>query len=637
MRTDLLALTTDALAALTNRGLVKRATKSIDAGELPAIDTDADGTVRAEFPDRVHTTLPPGGLDTATCTCDAVGHCRHTITLVLAYQATAAAHNASAPVPWSPGDFTDDQIEAVIGPRALAAARRAARAGYVAQVHRPTTNDAAPRVDLPSCTVRFLVPGDLGYVHSDAAQGAADEAIALAVWAFRAADATDPTTQQIRVEVGTGTFGTRTALASATELVNDLLLEGAVHAAGLVPAVAAVARALDAERLRWPLLAIDDIADQLAAYAQRSARYRAEQFAELLAEVHARHHATNNGTTRPSVLGIDEPSETRLRTIRLTGLGCRIRAAGPERSADIFLADPSSATVLVLRHQWAAADDESPARAASRRVAGATIAALATGNVVTESAVRTASRRVRLPAGRLSRNSVMSSQGDWDNLPPGVLAKDLAALTAELDRLPPRLIRPRIDAEAVRVVPVAEVRSTRYLPGDQRLDAVITDPTGGTATVSAAYSAASPGALDALADALPEARYVSGVVRRGRGGLVIAPLAVVHGQQIMVPDLAPATGTPNTDNGSTVYADEIGLTLDSALRLLAELAHRGGRHLPPTYADRLRECAATLTTIGLERCGHALADLARACGTDDLLINAWIDAQIRLMVAADNR
>jgi hypothetical protein len=105
----------------------------------------------------------------------------------------------------------------------------------------------------------------------------------------------------------------------------------------------------------------------------------------------------------------------------------------------------------------------------------------------------------------------------------------------------------------------------------------------------------------------------------------------------VVPDLAPATGTHNADNGSTGHADDVGLALDQALRLLAELAHRGGRHLPPTYPDRLRECAAILATIGLERCGHALADLARACGTEDLLINAWIDAQIRLMVAADNR
>lgn len=72
------------------------------------------------------------------------------------------------------------------------------------------------------------------------------------------------------------------------------------------------------------------------------------------------------------------------------------------------------------------------------------------------------------------------------------------------------------------------------------------------------------------------------------------------------------------------------------LSLLAELAHRGGRHLPPTYGERLRKCAATLTTIGLGHCGQALENLAHACGTEDLLVNAWIDAQIRLMVAADN-
>jgi hypothetical protein len=637
MRPDLLALTPDALAALTNRGLVRRATRSIEAGESPAIETDADGTVHAEFPDGTRTTMPLGGLDTARCTCGAVGHCRHTITLVLAYQATVAVPGADSPVSWSPGDFTDEQIEAVIGPRAIAAARRAARTGYVAQIHRPTATDAAPRVDLPSCTVRFLVPGDLDYVRSDAALGTADEAVALAVWAFRAADATEPAAQQVRVEVGIGTFGTRAALTSAAVLANDLLLEGAVHATGLLPAVTAVARALDAERLRWPLLAVDDIAEQLAAYAQRSARYRAETLAELLAEIHARHRATNSGTTRPSVLGIDEPSETRLRTSRLIGLGCRIRAAGTERSADIFLADSSSATVLVLRHRWTAADDESPARTAGRRVAGATIAALAAGNVVTESATRTASRRVRLPVGRVSRNSVTSSSGDWDNLPPGILVRDLTAFTAELDRLPPRLIRPRIDAEAVRVVPVARVQSMRYLPGDQRLDAMIADPSGSTATVSSSYSAASPGALDAIADALPEARYVSGVVRRGRGGLVITPLAVVTGQQTVIPDLAPARGIRTTDNGSTGHTDEIGLALDNALSLLAELAHRGARHLPPSYTDRLHTCAATLSTLGLERCGRALADLARARGADELLINAWIDAQIRLTVAADSR
>jgi hypothetical protein len=45
MRDDLLALTPDALAALANRGLVKRATKDLDAGTGPTIEVEG-ATVR---------------------------------------------------------------------------------------------------------------------------------------------------------------------------------------------------------------------------------------------------------------------------------------------------------------------------------------------------------------------------------------------------------------------------------------------------------------------------------------------------------------------------------------------------------------------------------------------------------------
>ena len=70
MRTDLLALTPDALAALTNRGLVKRAGKEDRAASLR---TDADGTVHGGFPGGPTASLPPGGLDAARCTCGAAG------------------------------------------------------------------------------------------------------------------------------------------------------------------------------------------------------------------------------------------------------------------------------------------------------------------------------------------------------------------------------------------------------------------------------------------------------------------------------------------------------------------------------------------------------------------------------------
>ena len=193
VRADLLALTTEALAALSNRGLVKRAIREVEAGAAPSIGIDANGTVLGAHPDGAASTLPPGaGL--GSCTCGAAAVCRHLLATVLAYQATAAAPVAPAAstTVWSPGEFTDEALAALVGARALGSARRAYRAGYVARVRRPTPSRPEPSVELSSCTVRFLVPHELGYARADAADGSRPDAIPLAVWAFRAADSADP-------------------------------------------------------------------------------------------------------------------------------------------------------------------------------------------------------------------------------------------------------------------------------------------------------------------------------------------------------------------------------------------------------------------------------------------------------------
>ncbi|MGV9371091.1 SWIM zinc finger family protein, partial [Micromonospora tulbaghiae] len=99
-RADLIALTPDVLAALSNRGLVKRATKEVDAGERPTLIEDTDGAVRAAYPDGVTVTLPPGGggLAAACCSCPAPGVCRHLLAVVLTYQRTQNS------VPGQPAD-----------------------------------------------------------------------------------------------------------------------------------------------------------------------------------------------------------------------------------------------------------------------------------------------------------------------------------------------------------------------------------------------------------------------------------------------------------------------------------------------------------------------------------------------------
>ena len=97
MRADLLALTTDALATLANRGLVKRATKELDAA-APWLATAADGTLTGTVGRRGH--HHAAGRRRArrgACTCGASGVCRHVLVVVLAYQRSAAASPAPAP------------------------------------------------------------------------------------------------------------------------------------------------------------------------------------------------------------------------------------------------------------------------------------------------------------------------------------------------------------------------------------------------------------------------------------------------------------------------------------------------------------------------------------------------------------
>ncbi|MFF3671497.1 hypothetical protein [Microtetraspora malaysiensis] len=638
MRTDLLGLSADSLAALTNRGLVKRAGKEA----TPELRTDADGTVHGSFSDGLTATLPPGGLDVARCTCGATGVCRHVIGVILAYQ-RLPAEAAPEPLPWSPGQVTDDELTAKIGARLMAAARRTEGTGFTARVRRATPTDPVPQVELATATVRFLVPGDLGFVHTDAVAGSRDDVIALAVWAFRVADELHPGVPEVRVDVGgAAEAGTGSGLERALGLAGTVLREGAAHLGqGLEATIADVQRHLDAAGLRWPLLAVGDLAEQLTSYRDRSSHYRPELLAGQVAELHARHRAVTrpDATLRSSVLGTAEAAETPLRRARLESLGCRIRGLGDQRIAEVYLAHSDSAMVLVLRRLWDGDDDG--AALARRRIATSTLAALATGNLVTESAVRSASRTVRLAAGRISKTTVSPSRGDWSELPPSLVVTDFAALSRELDALTLRPVRPRVEAELVRVVAVARVEAVTYAPGDQRLDAVIVDQAGNTATVRATHTGAAPGRLDSLAAVLAgeegEPRFVSGVVGRTAGGVVIEPVGLAAGGRVVVPDLQPAGGSGRLMVAEDERHEPLTAALLETRGLLAEVAHHGLAHLSPTYDDRLAAAARRLTVLGLHRIARAVTAFAatRTHDSDEAVEQAWVDAYLRLDVALD--
>ncbi|WP_329253656.1 hypothetical protein OG417_11095 [Actinoallomurus sp. NBC_01490] len=785
-RADLLALDTDALVALANRGLVKRAARELDAGAVPTLSTDADGAVRGRFPDGVEVVFPVGaGLDTASCTCPATGVCRHRVGLVLAYQRETESAESGPAEEWSPGSIDDETLRQVLGARTVTAARRRRTAGYYAHVHRDTP---APWVELATCTVRFLVPGELGYAHTDAVGPDHDEAIVLAIWAFREADERAPGERDVRLDLGGpeetpgdtpkagaappdhgperprsgapesadqaeaseadvvasgggseprqsdgagpgdaaavnsgasagvpeggeaapgradvvesggrvgvpeggvaesggragapeggetgpggaagvgGAVGPRDArgaeddvgsgarsgggirvhvgMESAVELATELLAEGAMHAGPVLgAALRRMRRTVGEQGLHWPAGALDDLAEQLDAYAARGARYAAERYAELLTELHARRRAAAAGGLRSQILGAGEPGRTPLRRVRLVSLGCRVGGTVDERVADVFLAHAGDGTVLVLRRRWDVPPEEQPTghELTRRRVAGTSLGALAVANLVSESASRSASRVVHIAQGRIAKTTVMPVGDAWSRLPEPVMVRDLAAASRALEELPPRLIRPRVAAEHVRVVEVAEVRQIGYHPGDQRLDAVIADAAGGTATVAAEYRAHCPGALDALAAALGDGpRLITGFLRRGRGALLMDPIAVLGAGGITVPDLAPGEGDGELAVQMPTARDRLDTALEAALTGFAEIAHRGLRHATPGVHRRIEEAAAELRRVGLTATADTATAFLTACrtGDADAMTRTWVDAQLRLITTAELR
>ncbi|MGW1818304.1 hypothetical protein ACWCQM_32650 [Streptomyces sp. NPDC002125] len=253
--------------------------------------------------------------------------------------------------------------------------------------------------------------------------------MALAVWAFRAAteEGGQDTVQVGGPPTARTAAGGSPALDHAASLADELLMTGVVHASPvLAGALTRAAEALTAGSLHWPAGAVAELAERLTAYTTRSADHRPELVAELLTEIHARRRAA----ALPSVLGVREPGDTPLRRVRLTALGCRVRTTAAGAAAEVYFAHPGAAAVLVLHKQWAAADGQELTghRLSARRHLGTTLSRLATGNPVSESARRTASRALTISGNRVGATSVTPAGASWTELPGSLLVRDLRAL-----------------------------------------------------------------------------------------------------------------------------------------------------------------------------------------------------------------
>ncbi|MFE3076145.1 hypothetical protein [Nocardia tengchongensis] len=642
MRPDLLALTDESLISLANRGIVNRSARDVERGSGPVLTIADDGTVTGTFDDGIATALPPGRpLEQSSCTCHATTVCRHRVMVVLAYRGHAETETA-AHIPWSPAEFADERLAEHLGARAMAAARKAFRSGYRATVHRGTDEDPVPTVELPTVTVRFLVPHDLGYARTDAADGAHLDAVALAVWAFRAADERAPSapTVDIQIDGSPAGSGDASGLAAAVMPLAELLADGIAHAKpGLTTSMAVARKHLEAVNARWMLDAFAALGDQLAAYAERRAGYDPLHAASLTAEIMARQRCARGGASPVAdVLGTAESARTPLKLLHLTGLGGRVTGDAASRTVEVYLAHPDARIALAVSRRVTMVPDETPPTAAElarRTVGGSRLSAIATGNIVTHSASRSANRILHLGRGTVARTTITASTGAWSNLPPELLVGDLDAEARRLSEQSPAVIRPRLRTDALRVVTVEYVGALHYSPAAQRLTAVVSAPVG-SVTIDMAHDPVTPGALDAAATALSgPPRFVAGELRRQRGTLVLHPTAFAVGDSVVVPDFAEATGDAATwRSTSGDDRDPLERAVATALGLSAEVLHHGLRHLPPGWPTRVDAAADDLRRHGLGRCADALRGV-RSATADPAAFDLWVDTHLRLMLTAD--
>ena len=647
-RADLLALTPEAIATLANVGLVKRAQREIAAGTGPSLVEEPDGTVVGTFSDGVITRLVPGKtLRETPCACNAATTCRHRVAVALAYPAWHAAQGGPADAsdvgkptdaaePWSPAELDDATLERTLGAKMLARARAVAREGVLVTIEYATVG-TLPTAKLPSCTVRFLVPRDVAYARCDCAEQSACEHLALAVWAFREGKSDGvvllggPTTGELDLS----------ALDDARALARDLIASG-IAADALTKARFAQARAR-AERagMVWIAAIVSDLEQLLEGYHARSALYSNAEARQLALEIDARARAVkapNRELPARFVLGEDEAPETLLDHVRLVSIGARVRADGSTRFADLHLADPDTAMVLVLSKRWDECTDAGPALAKKSVGARITLGQLATGQLVSKAVRRRANRAVEIGTSRTNQSSVTPQHGAWDGLGAPILIRDVAQHLESVRARPPWMVRPRLLAENAHVIAVSKVVNVIYVPAEQSVVAVLADEAGNMVRATIAHRAVAPNAVDAASAALSRpVRFVAGELTHDAHGLALEVLAIA-GDTLVVPDIAGPTPAPSLEQITPrASLDPILAAEARANGALEEVLVGGVAGANAAVIERILAAAQGLRDVGSASMASRmtrLADAAKARDRDGLA-SAWLDAAIRLSLLAE--
>lgn len=564
LRRDLLALTNEDLAVLSNRGTMKRALRELENNETPyEMSIDSAGTINIQWEEGVTTVLAADKvLKDCQCTCPTAGLCRHIIRGVLAYQrevhgdggkdgdngddrATAVSEDTPAtalyvvpppyvvPETWNPGEITDDIAKAFVGPRVWAKAQDLLNEGQIVELSR----GQKPFAKFHSLThsIRYIVPHDIRYTRCDCADTQRCVHVALGILAFR----------KLAPEQTAGIINTSTPapfvddnlVAEIEDAISGLYISGVARAPQA--ALGKLKRCVEkctAKLYFWPAEILNEVILEIGRYLERDSRYSSLGMAMLIAECMARLDAIKSNTGDipiEFVRGFSSDKASSVNRTRLVGLGCGATITRRGTTLTAYIQDAHSGNLITVKKDFVhRADDEELPRFSTLGEKSAFkavgIAQLAKGQLLIQGGNLSSSRRYDPGRAKLTFNH---QSYQWENLRPPLCVDSFEELRSILSSQYPSYLSSRYSGRNFFVCTVNGARGASFNEAEQTVEATLYDCAGDEAELVFPFLSTCADGADALLHHLQHSggavRFIAGHVQIGRSGLTIVPVSLV--------------------------------------------------------------------------------------------------------------
>lgn len=649
IRQELLELTHQALITLSNAGFVKRGLKELEAGKIPTLEQQEDGTLIAHYADGNHTRLAPEtALKEAECSCPATGMCRHRVMLVLTYQHLYNAQATTSPEPtaerWQPGQWIDE-LESLPATTRQRASMLASQ-GLIIELSCPAGD--VPSAKLPMSDVRFFSRHSMRFARCDCVEGTLCEHVILAVQAFAAAEAFHPEFERITWQLQTkkskasaddNPFATQAGqqcVSSIETLFQHLWKEGMSQPPAAFERIQLKAlRAAQQLEWRWVVAQLQQLKENIHAFQHRASHYNAAHCLSMCAELSARLISAQHMAQQAAegqlpaqhwrtIVGQGIDSESQLDHLRLISLGVQSWQDQEHYGAKLWFIDPDTGNLLHISREWPLKEQQSTP-IGTRRIANTPIATLAGGQLVAQGARRTAKGELKLEARGRRTGTAPLSQTSWDMPQVSHCPATLAALRTHLAQQLPSFVRPWHHADNLFIVPATTCQHLHWNAAQQQMEALLTDSDGDHLYLKLPSQPSAPHAVDIMVQLLESAEEtplhkVSGYIGLRDGHLEMEPLMIMTEEKAWPLHALPISQTkplPIASNHETMTpaAEQ----LMKCQMQLVQWLHNGVRFQSQHSLNDMLEQASRLEEYGYEGLALLLRQLCRQItqGEDD--------------------